>query len=227
MFSFHVCYQHQLSVTVSIFIYSYLKGDWILNNTIFRTSHPKSISNKGMTLVEVLVAMFILVTGILGAVAMQASVKKGSFDAMQRSVASTLAQDILERMRSNDPSGLRLNSYNGTYGDGKVSKNAPSPNCRAPASLCTWQQITAHDLYEWEMNLMGADVKNGSTNTGGLVGAVACISHVNNNVDIVISWQGREETSDGAESINNSAFAKGCGVGSAKRRQISVNAFIF
>lgn len=178
-----------------------------------------------MTLIEVLVAMFILVTGILGAVAMQASVKKGSFDATQRSLASTLAQDILERMRSNDPSLLRLNAYNGTYGDGDASSTAPAPNCRTSTSLCTWQQMVAHDLYEWEINLMGADVKDGSTNKGGLVGAVACISHVNNNVDIVISWQGREETADGA--TNNSTFAKGCGTSSTKRRQIVVNAFIF
>ena len=63
-------------------------------------------SQKGMTFIEVLVALLILVTGILGAVAMQATAKKGSFDAMQRSVASALAQDILERMRSNDSTAL-------------------------------------------------------------------------------------------------------------------------
>ena len=196
-----------------------------MNNSFNRNSNSYLSRNKGMTLIEVLVAMFILVTGILGAVAMQASVKKGSFDATQRSLASTLAQDVLERMRSNDPSLLRLNAYNGTYGDGDASNTAPSPNCRTSTSLCTWQQMVAHDLYEWEVNLMGADVKDGSTNKGGLVGAVACISHVNNNVDIVISWQGREETADGA--TNNSAFAKDCGTTSTKRRQIVVNAFIF
>ncbi len=178
-----------------------------------------------MTLVEVLVSMFILVTGILGAVAMQASVKKGSFDAMQRSMASTLAQDILERMRSNDSSLPSLNAYNGTYGDGEVSKMPPVPNCRSAATLCTWQQMVAHDLYEWEINLMGADVKNSTTNAGGLVGAVACINHLNNKVDIVISWQGREKTSDGA--TDNSAFAKKCGQATSQRRQIVVNAFMF
>lgn len=198
-----------------------------MNSPFFKASHQKPFSSKGMTLIEVLVAMFILVTGILGAVAMQASIKKGSFDAMQRSVASTLAQDILERMRSNDPSLLRLNAYNGTYGNGDASSVAPSPTCRSAASLCTWQQMVVHDLYEWEISLMGADVKNNSANSGGLVGAVACISHVNNNVDIVISWQGREETSDGAASTDNTAFAKACGIGNAKRRQIAVNAFIF
>ena len=55
-----------------------------------------------MTFIEVLIALVILIMGILGAVAMQATAKKGSFDAMQRSVASALAQDIIERMRGND-----------------------------------------------------------------------------------------------------------------------------
>lgn len=76
----------------------------------FKKSHK---SQKGMTLIEVLVALVILVTGIFGAVAMQASAKKGSFDAMQRSVASALAQDIIERMRSNDSDVLILENYQG------------------------------------------------------------------------------------------------------------------
>ncbi len=186
----------------------------------------KSPNNQiGMTFIEVLVALFILVTGILGAVAMQASAKKGSFDAMQRSVASSLAQDILERMRSNDASGLFLNAYNGTYGGGIATSAAPSPNCLTPTTLCTPAQVVTFDLFEWETNLMGAEVKNGTANNGGLVGAVACIAHSNNNVDIVISWQGREDTSDGAAS--NSTFAKGCGIANKKRRKLVVNAFIF
>ena len=61
-----------------------------------------------MTFIEVLIALVILIMGILGAVAMQATAKKGSFDAMQRSVASALAQDIIERMRGNDATALLI-----------------------------------------------------------------------------------------------------------------------
>jgi type IV pilus assembly protein PilV len=66
-----------------------------------------------MSFIEVLIALVILVTGILGAVAMQATAKKGSLDALQRSIASALTQDILERMRSNDVN--ELNNYANTY----------------------------------------------------------------------------------------------------------------
>jgi len=180
-------------------------------------------SQKGMTFIEVLVALVILVTGILGAVAMQATAKKGSFDAMQRSVASALAQDILERMRSNDSSALFLNAYNGVYG--AAANAVPSVRCDAPASLCTPAQLATNDLFEWELNLMGADVKNGTANAGGLINARGCVAHLNNYVTIVVSWEGREETSDGASG--NSVYAKGCGATSKKRRQLVVEAFIF
>ncbi len=184
--------------------------------------------NLGMTLIEVLVALFILSTGILGAVAMQASAKKGSFDAMQRSMASSLAQDIIERMRGNDKSNLAvLNGYNGTYGVSPLS--APAVRCNNQANLCTPQQLQANDVYEWELGLMGADVKNGTANTGGLVGVVGCVSHNNNNVLVAISWEGREETSDGAINDNTAdiSFGQNCGTASKKRRQIVVNGFIY
>ena len=72
----------------------------------------KKTQQCGMTFIEVLIALVIMVTGILGAVAMQATAKKGSFDAMQRALASALAQDIIERMRSNDATTLA--NYAGT-----------------------------------------------------------------------------------------------------------------
>lgn len=178
-----------------------------------------------MTLIEVLVALFILSTGILGAVAMQASAKKGSFDAMQRSMASSLSQNILERMRgSNATVGLNiLDGYNGTYG--VTPLGVPVIRCNTVGTLCTPAQLITNDLYEWEQSLIGQDVKISTTGSGGLLGAVGCILHVNNVITIVISWEGREETSDGA--ADNAAFGKGCGSVSDKRRQVIVNAFIF
>ena len=180
----------------------------------------KQTSNKGFTLIEVLVALFILSTGILGAVAMQASAKKGSFDAMQRSMASTLAQNIIERMRGNDAQvGTNvLDGYNGNYGTDPLIVEPASNRCDVE---CTPAQLTTNDLYEWEQSLTGAD----SMGVGGLSGVVGCIEHSNNAVTIAISWEGREETSDGAVN-NDDTFGEGCGSSSTKRRQIVVNAFI-
>jgi len=175
----------------------------------------------GMTLIEVLVALFILSTGILGAVAMQASAKKGSFDAMQRSMASAMAQDIVERMRGNDArvGTSVLNSYVGTYNNPDFTIPSDAIRCNTPANICTSNELVTNDLNEWQLSLVGADVKNSTDNNGGLVGATGCIAENNNAVTVVISWEGRTETSDGASDTT-------CGSVSTKRRQIVVNAFI-
>jgi type IV pilus assembly protein PilV len=170
----------------------------------------------GMTFIEVLVALFILVTGVLGAVAMQATVKKGSFDAMQRSLASALAQDIIEKMRSNDSTtlaGYMKTNY------GAALDSVPSKRCNSVASICTPAEMVINDTYEWEAALMGANVTQGTVNTGGLVGGRACISNVLNAITVVVSWQGRVEISD-------SKKASACGTTGNKRRQVIVEAFI-
>ncbi|WP_448246016.1 type IV pilus modification protein PilV [Thalassotalea agariperforans] len=177
----------------------------------------------GLTFIEVLVSLVILATGILGAVAMQASAKKGSFDAMQRSIASAYAQDIIERIRSNASDEATLDSYQGTYGNDSL--DAPAPRCNSIGSLCTSAQMRANDLYEWERRLMGADVTEGSNLKGGLIDAQGCIEHKDNSITVVIAWQGRVSTKDSADSENN--LSKSCGTGGDKRRQIIVNAFVF
>jgi type IV pilus assembly protein PilV len=191
-------------------------------------NQPKQ-KQQGMTLIEVLVAFVIIVTGIFGAVAMQASAKKGSFDAMQRSVASALAQDIIERIRSNNSAVTILESYEGSYG--ATLNSVPAVRCNSPASLCSDVQMVENDLYEWELKLMGGDVTNNGVNAGGLVGAVGCIAHNNNSINVVISWQGRVETTDGHQgslySSTASVSANACGTSSDRRRQVVVEAFVY
>ena len=180
---------------------------------------------KGMTFVEVLIALVVLVTGILGAVAMQASAKKGSFDAMQRSVASALAQDIVNRMRVNDPTNL--DDYEGTaFGTGVIDAGDVT-KCDDAATTCTSAQLAIVAVYSWEQALMGADVKNGTANVGGLSGAVGCIDHetatvngiTNNEITVIISWQGRTEIADGAVDTDKKCGATGT---DKTRRQIVI-----
>ena len=170
-----------------------------------------------MTFIEVLVALFVLVTGVLGAVAMQTTAKKGSFDALQRSIASSLAQDIIERMRNNDADAVTLEGYEGVYG--ASSETPPSPLCETEATACNSAQMRQYDLYEWTEMIRGGEAILDSSNVGGLVNALGCIEHTNQVVTITIVWDGRTETTDGGES--------GCGSTSLKRRQIKFTSYIF
>lgn len=181
--------------------------------------------SSGMTFIEVLVALVILATGILGAVAMQASATKGSFDAMQRSIASAYAQDIIEKIRSNRSSTNILEAYEGTYGGGSEASNL---GCNKETSLCTPVQMVANDRYEWEQRLLGADVKLGTKNVGGLMSAKGCIEHNKNSVTVVVSWEGRASTKDSAD-LKESTLATNCGkkTDNTNRRQVIVKAFIF
>jgi len=175
----------------------------------------KMQQQNGMTFIEVLIALVIIITGILGAVAMQATAKQGSFDAMQRSLASSLAEDILARMRANDPATIAAYNANDYGGDNYAE---PAERCLTNAASCTAAEMLANDQYEWELALMGGDVTIGGNNAGGLIGAVGCINVNANSVSVVVSWQGRQDMTD-AQKDN-------CGTAGARRRQVVIQAFI-
>ncbi|ALO34134.1 hypothetical protein CMT41_04860 [Colwellia sp. MT41] len=194
----------------------------MMGKTINKFSSPRIKKQQGMSFIEVLIALVILVTGILGAVAMQITAKQGSFDAMQRSLASSLVQDIIARMRAQTPSidpGLTLSEYvknDYAKGDGVYKGDASVVN------------MIDNDRYEWELALMGGNVTtNDGTSVGGLVGGRGCITlsmdedgnTIENAYTVVVSWQAKSKTTDSAV-IN-------CGVSGAKRRQVVVQTFIY
>jgi type IV pilus assembly protein PilV len=186
-------------------------------NMKINTLQKKSfIKQQGLTFIEIIIALVIIVTGILGAVALQATAKKSSFDAMQRSLASSLAQDMIARIRANNVTNLADYARN----DFGVALDAvPATNCNQANAPCNAAQILASDIFEWERSLLGNDVTNNGANAGGLVGGRGCIFRNGNAITVVVSWQGREEISDNA--INQD-----CGAAGAKRRQVVVQAFI-
>lgn len=95
----------------------------------------------GSSLIEVLAAMTILAVGILGINAMQTSTLKSNQNSYMRTQAVYLAQDIVERARSN-AQGIEAGNY-----------NDPAPvvtaACQAAAG-CTAAQMAANDVAQWE-----------------------------------------------------------------------------
>jgi type IV pilus assembly protein PilV len=158
--------------------------------------------SSGSSLIEVLVGILILAVGILGMAAMQLSAKRIGFDAMQRSIATSLAHDILERMRSN-PDVLSEYVINNLG----VASVEPLPNCITV--VCNAAQLAAHDLWEWEQSLIGVQeqVIDG-TPAGGLVNPRACITENNGLVTVAITWKGFQTT----ESTKLSTCGQGLGL---------------
>ena len=135
-------------------------------------------SQRGVSLIEVLVSLVILGLGVLSVVALQLVSKRNTGDAGAQSFASQLTYGMIERMRMNN-STAALTQYeiaasNG-IGRGQQGANEPSPTC-ASGSPCQPSQLATHDLWVFEQMLDGASETIGSAKTGGLVNPTACIT---------------------------------------------------
>jgi len=101
---------------------------------------------KGASLIETMVALIVLGTGLLVVLSMQ--VKSVSFlkNASLYSQASFLASDIYEGMLTT-PSAI--NSYYINYADNTPSK----PTCNTTATNCSPEQMASWNLHNWRSNV--------------------------------------------------------------------------
>ncbi len=104
---------------------------------------------RGFTLIEVLVTLVVLAIGLLGLAGLQASSLKHNNNAYQRTQATFLAYDILDRMRAN-PIGVEAGNYN-AIDTGSLPTN---PACASTS--CTPAQLADTDTLEWATHLTTA-----------------------------------------------------------------------
>jgi len=102
----------------------------------------------GFTMIEVLIAAFVLAIGLLGLAGLQAQSLQFNYSAYQRSQATILAYDIIDRMRANQAETL-LATYNQTLAAGPTS----NVNCQAVAANCSSADMAAFDITQWECSL--------------------------------------------------------------------------
>ena len=95
---------------------------------------------QGFTLVEILVAVFILALGLLGLSGLQVASLQNNHSAYLRSQATLLAYDMADRMRANMTAVTALD-----YDQPTATMNA---NCHS-VSGCTTTEMALHDMYEW------------------------------------------------------------------------------
>lgn len=72
------------------------------------------VSQRGASLIEVMIAVLVFSIGLLGAGIMNSSAMKNTHNAYLRSQASFLADSMAERMRAN-PAGVTAGGYNGGF----------------------------------------------------------------------------------------------------------------
>lgn len=145
----------------------------MLNKTRGSRLHP---NQSGVSLIEILVALFTLSIGLLGLATMQSKTLQLNQSAYQRTQATLLAKDIIDRIRAN---GENVTAYTTPFsGSTPPDCTGSSANCDsntiAQADLSAWQ-----DLVEEKINGDGSVVFNETTNT----------SHI---YDISITWTDRD-----------------------------------
>ena len=149
--------------------------------------------NSGIGLIEVMVTVVVLSIGLLGIAALQIMSKHSGFEAIQRSTASMLANDMLERMRANT---LALPTTF-TFVPGTVSTE-PTPICD-DSNPCTPAQLLLHDQWDWDQIVRGATETRGGTETGGLVLPTVCVTappvtspgFPTGTYNVAIAWRGQ------------------------------------
>jgi type IV pilus assembly protein PilV len=144
-----------------------------------------ALRSGGFTLIEVLITVFVTAIGLLTVAGLQAAAKKANFESAQRTTAVALAQDMVERMRSNDPATWS------SYYTSDSTAAASSSACTADTG-CAPGDRAAFDLYQWNQRLVGAEVTDSSGNaTGGLVSPTGCVRLQSTGVyRVAIAWRG-------------------------------------
>ena len=99
---------------------------------------------KGVGLIEVLIAVVIMSVGFLAAARMQVEGMRFSQSAYYQSQANFLANDIIDRMRSNIP-GVIADEYTGQTTSAGATRNT--------CTVCTPEDVAERDLFEWSSSL--------------------------------------------------------------------------
>lgn len=112
------------------------------------SKHINSNSNqRGISLIEVLVTVVILAFGLLGLAGLQMTGVRNNHTAYQRTQASSLTYEIMDRIRAN-PTGAGANNYLINVSSSlPASPSAPSKNCYD--STCTPAELASADLSQW------------------------------------------------------------------------------
>lgn len=149
-----------------------------------------SVGQRGFSLIEVLVTLFILSVGLLGLAGLQSRMLVTEFETYQRSQAMLLVQDMANRIKAN-PAAARSGSYSSATAVYGVGNALFSDGCDSD------DERHEQDLCNWNLALQGAGVQSSdSAAIGGVMGARGCIETLSGSATtavvlrVSVAWQG-------------------------------------
>lgn len=144
---------------------------------------PSRRRSSGVSMLEVLVAIFVLTIGLLGTASMQSQMQTTQVESYQRAQAIVLLQDMVDRVNAN-----RKDVANYVAADLGLA----AQDCSVPTT------VAGKDLCEWNNALFGAAEMKGTQTLGAMTGARGCITNpvttMPREVVVAVVWQGMRPT---------------------------------
>jgi len=159
----------------------------------------------GVTLIEVLITIVIMAIGLLAVVLMQTISLKSNYESSQRTTANYLAEDIISRISSMPLANIE--SYDTQSSPIGNTNPSSEPDQCTLADQCIISAKISRDLWEWKELLTGS---------AGLANVNGCIQITNNQIRIIISWDGI------GKSKASSTTSCGSGDDKLKRRSLTI-----
>ncbi len=166
----------------------------------------KSLENsqRGFSMIEVLVSLIVIGVGMLGLSGLQIASMKGTNNAHSRNIANMLTMELSDRMRANS-----LGVEDGFY-ENDVNCNKNEAQCRS-SSFCTPEQLARLDVQEVMCGVLKAGKReggianllpNGSIQIDHNVDCDTIIEN-DNETTITISWNEYRVHKDQAEDVED------------------------
>ncbi len=108
---------------------------------------------QGFTLIESLLALFVLTIGILGVAGLQMQGMRSSNMALQRTIVVIKTQEIIERMRANSTWDENKRSAADNLTVLQAYAGSPTAGGCNSGSFCDGLTLAAHDLSVWQSEL--------------------------------------------------------------------------
>lgn len=137
------------------------------------------VSERGISLIEVLVTLIIMAVGMLGVMGLQARLQQSDMEVYQRSQALILLDDMAGRLAANRNQAL-------SYVTGSANPLGVGMTC--PTSTAT--QLD-RDKAEWCAALQGAAEAEGGSQVGAMLGGRGCVESLGSGQYLItVAWQG-------------------------------------
>lgn len=150
------------------------------HRTAILTANPVLVrlSQRGFSLLEVLIALLVLAVGLLGLAALQNMGLRLNHQSYERTQATILIYDMIDRMRAN-PTGVVAGNYALS-----MTSTPPTATLNCEATACTPAAMAAYDMNRWITTIAGT-----ATQRAALSGGQGSIVAAGSRFAISVSWQ--------------------------------------